>query len=65
MKFRLTLEFKSTKPVSAEKVFNTTNGKRGWGMARRWQHNCVQICGRNELNEICSSTLLERIPEVT
>jgi hypothetical protein len=62
MKFQLTLEWKSSKPIVVSKSFNTNHHKRGWSLARKWRNNCVQICGKNELGEICNSTLLDRIP---
>lgn len=61
-KFKLTFEWDSTKPVSVIKEFNTGHNRRAWGLARRWQNNCLQICGRNEKGELPYSTTLEIIP---
>lgn len=61
MIFKLTFKFPSTENVVAFKKFNTTNANRGWALARKWQDNCVAICGKNHLGEIVENYLLERV----
>ena len=61
MKFKLTLEFPSTRPVGVVKEFNIKNVRTGWLLAKQWENECLVICGKNELNEEFNRVELERI----
>lgn len=49
--FKLTLEYKNSPPVTANKTINAQNNRNAWAAAKRWQNNCLAICGKNHLGE--------------
>jgi hypothetical protein len=51
--FKLTFEFPSTEPITTVKTFQARDKVKAWTLARKWQDNCLAICGRNELKEHC------------
>jgi hypothetical protein len=59
IKFSLTFEWPDKSKVTAFKSFNTTHKGQAWALARRWQNNCLAICGKNESGQSVSYYGLE------
>lgn len=61
IEFTLTLHWKSSPSVTANKIFKTNSVNRAWGFAHKWASNAVAICGKNELGEVCDGWTIERV----
>ena len=61
IKFKLTLHWPKSPSLTAEKSFNTVNANRAWGFAKKWQYNCLTICGKDDKGVTCDSWELQLV----
>jgi len=60
-KFTLTFQWPD-KAIQVTKEFHTTHKGRAWGLARRWQNNCLAICGKNDAGQLPVRETLTVVP---
>ena len=60
MTFTLELRFPTAKPVFKTKKFNTTDGRRGWAMAKRWADS-IEV---KHTDEYFIESIIEKLDEL-